>query len=92
MKGSKRYIVHETYSKHLPKVLTEGLSRMDRNHVHLCKQIGRTWIRFKKRANIVIYVDVQEARRNGLTFFLAPNDVIMCPGDENYYIPIKYYK
>jgi len=46
-KRNKRYIVHETYNKYLPKILTEGLSRMDRNHVHLCKQIGGTWIRRK---------------------------------------------
>jgi len=48
MKGNKKYIVHETYHKYLPKILTEGLSRMDKNPVHLCKQIGGTWIRRKK--------------------------------------------
>jgi len=42
MNGHKRYIVHGTYNKYLPKILTEGLSRMDRNHVHLCKQKGGT--------------------------------------------------
>jgi len=40
--GNKRYIVHETYIKYSPQILTEGLSRMDRNHIHLCKQIGGT--------------------------------------------------
>jgi len=44
---------------------------MERNHVHLCKQIGGTWIRLKKRANIVIYIDVQAARRDGMKFFLG---------------------
>jgi len=46
-KGNIQYIVHETYIKYLPKILGEGLSRMDRNHVHLCKQIGGTWIRIR---------------------------------------------
>jgi len=92
MRGNKRYIIHETYSKHLPKILIDGLSRMDKNHVHLCKQIGGSWIRKKKRANIAIYIDVQEARRNGIIFFSAPNDVIMCSGDEKDSIPIKYFK
>jgi len=91
-KGNNQYIVHETYIKYLPKILTEGLSRMERNHVHLCKQIGETWIRRKKRANIAIYVDVQETRRDGLKFFSAPNDGIMCSGDEMGCIPIKYFK
>jgi len=90
--GNKRYFDHETYIKYLPKILNEGLSRMEDNHVHLCKQIGGTWIRRKKHANIVIYVDVQGARHDGLRFFSAPNDVIMCAGDENGIIPIKYFK
>jgi len=92
MKGNKGYIVHETYNKYLPKILTEGLSRIDRNHVHLCKQIGGTWIIRKKRANIAIYIDVQEARQNGLKFFYAPNEVIMCSGNRSGNIPIKYLK
>jgi len=36
-KGNIRYIVHETYIKYLPIILNEGLSRMERNHEHLCK-------------------------------------------------------
>jgi len=90
--GNKRYIVHETYEKYLPKILMEGLSRIDKNHVHLCNQIGGTWIRRKKRANIAIYIDVQEARRNGLKFFSAPNEVIMCSVDDSGYIPLPYFK
>jgi len=46
----------------------------------------------KNCANIAIYIDVQEARRNGLTFFSAPNKVILCSGDENWHIPITYFK
>jgi len=65
---------------------------MERNHVHLCKQIGGTWIRRKKRANIVIYINVQTARQDGLKFFSAPNDVIMCSGDMKECIPTKYFK
>jgi len=61
IKGNKCYIVHETYSKYLPKISTKGLSRMDKTYIHLCKQIGGTWIRRKKGANIVIYIDVLEA-------------------------------
>jgi len=63
--GNKRYIVDETYKKYLPKILDEGLSKMERNHIHLCKQMGGTWIRRKKRANIVIYIDVQAAGHTG---------------------------
>jgi len=91
-KNHKRYIVHETYIKYLPKILNKVLSRIERNHVHLCKQIGGTWIRKKKRANIAIYIEVQGARHDGLKIFSAPNDVIMCSGDEKRCIPIKYFK
>jgi len=90
--GNNRYIVHETYLIYLPQIILHGLSRMERNHIHLCKQIGGTWIRRKKRTNIVIYIDVQAARRGGLKFHSAPNEVIMCSGDVNGYIPIKYFK
>jgi len=65
---------------------------MERNHVHLCKQIGGTWIRKKKRENIVICIDVQAARHDGLKKNSAPNDVIMCSGDEKGCIPVKYFK
>jgi len=90
--GNKRYIVHETFLKYLPNILKEGLSRMECNHVHLCKQIGGSWIRRKRRANIVIHIDVQKARLDGLKFFSAPNDVIMCSGDTNGCMPMKYFK
>jgi len=46
----------------------------------------------KKRANIAIYIDVQAPRHDGLKFFSAPNVVIMCSGNENGCIPIKYFK
>jgi len=46
-KGHKRYIVHETYSKNVQTILQQGLSRMERNHIHLCQKIGGTWIRQK---------------------------------------------
>jgi len=89
---NKRYIVHKKNIKYLPKILNEGLSKMERNHAHLCKQIGETCIRRKKRANIAVHIDKQAARHDGLKFFSAPNDVIMCAGDENGCIPIKYFK
>jgi len=76
----------------LPDILEKCLSRMERNHIHLCKQVGRTWIRRKKRANIAIFIDAQEARKSGLKFYAAPNDVIMCPGNEIGYIPVQYFK
>jgi len=57
MKGNKHYIFHETYQSYLPKILAEGLSRMERNHFHLYEQIGETWIRRKKRAKIRILID-----------------------------------
>jgi len=90
--GNQRYIIHETYIKTLPQILTQGLSRMERNHIHLCKQTGGTWIRRKKRTNIVIYIDVKTAREDGLKFYSAPNEVIMCSGNIDGYIPIKYFK
>jgi len=65
---------------------------MERNHIHLCKQIGGTWIRRKKRTNIVIYTDVKIARKDGLKFYSALNEVIMCSGDVNGCIPTKYFK
>jgi len=40
--GNQRYIVHETYIKSLPQILLQGISIMERNHIHLCKQVGGT--------------------------------------------------
>jgi len=41
---------------------------------------------------MVIYIDVQTARQDGLKFFSALNDVIMRSGDKKGCIPIKYFK
>jgi len=41
---------------------------------------------------MVLYIDVQKARRNGLKFFSAPNDVNMCASDTTSHIPTKYFK
>ncbi|XP_025985836.1 tRNA 2'-phosphotransferase 1 isoform X2 [Solenopsis invicta] len=66
-------IIHGTYLKYWPKIKTEGLSRMKRNHIHFAK--GLNFINgLRQSADLFIYVNFDKAKEDGLIFLESENE------------------
>lgn len=67
-----------------------GLSRMDRNDIHMASALPETGYvisGMRKSANVVIWIDVEKAMDEGIQFFISNNGVILSPGNEHGFIP-----
>jgi 2'-phosphotransferase len=67
-----------------------GLSRMDRNDIHMASALPETECvisGMRKSASVVIWIDVERAMAEGIKFFISNNGVILSPGNEHGFIP-----
>lgn len=89
-------VIHGTNPKAWENIKSSrGLSRMRRNHIHLCSgepSEERVISGMRASANVWIYIDVQSAIQDGFQFFISPNNVILTPGDHNGFLPMQYFK
>ena len=69
-------MVHGTNVIAWLKIRKEGLKRMNRNHVHLCKDICH----MRTSANVAVYVDVKKILRAGIELIRSPNNVFFDAG------------
>lgn len=82
-------IFHGTYINKLKLIyLLGGLSRMTRNHVHFTLTQLRNILGIRALANVLIYLDVDKCIAEGLEFYKAKNDAILCPGNEQGMVPV----
>ncbi|XP_060532422.1 tRNA 2'-phosphotransferase 1-like isoform X2 [Cylas formicarius] len=87
-------VLHGTYIQNWKFIRIQGLSRMRRNHIHFAKGLpGDKQILSGMRRNcqIVIYINLELALRDGLKFYLSLNNVILSPGNEEGIIAPKYF-
>lgn len=74
-------VYHGTYNDVLPIIQSEGLCRMDRNHVHFATAYdGSVLSGMRKTCEVVVAVDVVNAMEEGLVFYRSANGVILCAG------------
>ncbi|KAH7908592.1 phosphotransferase KptA/Tpt1, partial [Hygrophoropsis aurantiaca] len=75
--------IHGTTRKAWESISTQGLSKMNRNHIHLARGIARDSVisGMHSSSQILIFIDVQKALDAGTTFFLSENGVILTEGD-----------
>eukprot|EP00930_Biecheleria_cincta_P084918 TRINITY_DN7433_c0_g1_i1.p1 TRINITY_DN7433_c0_g1~~TRINITY_DN7433_c0_g1_i1.p1 ORF type:complete len:432 (-),score=87.93 TRINITY_DN7433_c0_g1_i1:37-1293(-) len=95
-----RDCVHGTYRKHLDSILRHGLlagggqGQSFRNHVHFAPFAPgdkRVISGMRYDCEIAIWVDVEQAIKDGVPFYKSTNAVILSPGDEGV-IHKKYFK
>lgn len=84
--------VHGTYYKCLKDIIKNGLSKMDRTHIHMCCSDNNSQVISGMRSNcqVMIYIDVALALSNGIKFYLSENNVILSDGI-NGIIDKKYF-
>ncbi|KAH8832868.1 KptA family-domain-containing protein [Flagelloscypha sp. PMI_526] len=85
--------VHGTLRTHWNKISTQGLSRMNRNHIHIAQGLSRkdAISGFRASSDIFIYIDIDKAVASGIKFYLSENGVVLAEGDENGFIPPEYF-
>ena len=84
-----KFAVHSTFKKSLKLIKENGLSKMNRNHIHMAKS-KEVKSGVRKNANVFIYIDVTSAINDGIKFYESDNGVILSPGMDGI-IPSKYF-
>jgi len=87
--------VHGTTKKAWESISRQGLSKMARNHVHLATgRPGDPGVKSGMRASsdILIFIDVPKAVRDGFKFFISANGVVLTEGNKDGFIPPQYFK
>lgn len=85
-------IFHGTYRRKLPLIYQlGGLSRMGRNHVHFTLTELRNILGIRHSANVLIYLDVPRCLAEGLVFYRAKNDAILCGGNADGIVPVTCF-
>lgn len=83
-------VIHGTYFKYWPKIKTEGLSHMKRNHIHFAKGLN-FFNGLRQNAELFIYVNFEKAKEDGLIFLESENGVVLCAGNSKGIIETKYF-
>ena len=85
---------HGTYWRYLDAIMTKGLSRMRRQHIHMAKGFfGEVQSGYRKDCDVLISIDVEKSmREGGLKFYESGNGVVLSEGDNNGCIPAQYFK
>ncbi|CAO3623586.1 unnamed protein product [Cunninghamella blakesleeana] len=75
---------------------SEGLSKMNRNHIHLATGLPndlsiRSGVRSSSQIHIYVYIDMENALNDEITFYRSKNGVILTEG-KNSILPLKCFK
>ncbi|ABC74967.1 hypothetical protein [Neodiprion abietis nucleopolyhedrovirus] len=81
----KGIAVHGTFKKHLNSIISHGLKRMSRNHIHLATSKNNA----RKNANVFIYINIRHCLKDGMIFYFSSNGYILTMGFDGT-IPSKY--
>jgi 2'-phosphotransferase len=95
LSDSINYCIHGTYVEFLNLIQSNGLSKMQRNHIHFAEGLpGDHGVISGMRGNCtaVVIVDMKKAIEDGILFYRSTNNVILSPGmGETGIIPPKYF-
>ncbi|XP_074096745.1 tRNA 2'-phosphotransferase 1-like [Cotesia typhae] len=83
-------IIHGTYCKYWTNIKYQGLSRVNRNHIHFAKGLNLN-CGLRQSAEVFIYIDFKKATGEGLEFFESENGVILCSGNHKGIIQPKFF-
>lgn len=76
-------VVHGTNKKAYESIITTGLNRMERNHIHFAHGTpeDETVISgMRKTSKVMIFIDVPKAMEAGIQFYKSSNGVILSDG------------
>ena len=90
-----RYAIHGTMLKHYDAVKDSGLCRRQRRHIHFIEDTDAAEARTQHRqasglragSEIMLWVDIHKCLRCGMSFYRAPNGVLLSPGQDGWILP-----
>lgn len=81
------FLYHGTVEKFIGAIQTNGLQKMQRQHVHLSKDLETAMKVGSRRGKpIILKIKAREMYRNGFSFFLSENGVWLCEQVPSQYI------
>ena len=84
--------IHGTYSDCLDSIKSKGLMRMSRQYIHCAAGLPKdVKSGMRTDCDIFIYIDMEAAMRDGITFYKSKNDVILTEGINGVLDP-KYFE
>lgn len=87
-------VVHGTYYKYWSKIKIEGLSRMNRKHIHFAKGTlndHNVISGLRQDIEIYIFIDLTKALADGILFYESENGVILTDGNDKGFLEPKYF-
>ncbi|KAJ3969383.1 KptA family-domain-containing protein [Lentinula raphanica] len=89
--------LHGTTEEAWRHISKQGISRMNRNHIHLAQGFengvgSQVFSGIRKSSRILIYIDIEKALADGIRFYLSTNGVVLCPGNEFGFLEPKYFQ
>jgi len=91
-------VVHGTTHEAWKSIEKEGLSKMQRNHIHMATgKLGDEGVISGMRAShaksgVLIFVDVSQAMEDGIKFFISANGVVLTSGNDKGILEPKYFE
>jgi len=86
-------VIHGTTFKAWNEIKNTGLNRMKRNHIHFAPgELGEEGVfsGMRKSCQVYIYVNLEAALTDGFRFYQSANNVILCAGNQEGVLPVKY--
>lgn len=86
--------VHGTFRKNWEIIKKDGLSRMNRLHIHFAPGVpGESGVvsGLRSACDTYIYIDIAHALQDGIKFYRSANNVILSPGNDEGFIEPKYF-
>jgi len=88
-------IIHGTYKDAWEKIKHEGISRMNRNHIHFAAGLpGNDGVisGMRQSCQIYIYINGSKCAEDGVKFYISDNGVILTSGiDDTGMLPCSYF-
>lgn len=87
-------VIHGTYLKHWNFIKSQGLSRMNRTHIHFANGLptdSNVISGMRKDCEIYIFIDLKKGLEDNVKFFQSSNGVILCSGNERGFLEPKYF-
>lgn len=82
-------VFHGTYSKYLDNIMSSGINKMSRKHIHISNGINAISGK-RKDCNVLIYINMGKAMNDGMLFYESENEVILTEGFNGIIDP-KYF-
>ena len=80
---------HGTYKDKVKSIMTTGLSRMNRKHIHIAESDDSISGK-RKSADTKIYINMELAMEDGIEFYRSKNNVILTRGNSDGILLPKY--